>query len=70
MVFETETVEILDACRADDDDMPSMRRYEEPLLRPLLAERLRGSTEKFDTIHLVDFRYGVEPGTCAFVSRS
>ncbi|CAN0022228.1 unnamed protein product, partial [Ectocarpus sp. 13 AM-2016] len=30
--------------------------YEEPLLRPLLAERLRGSTEKFDTIHLVDFR--------------
>lgn len=32
-------------------------RYEESLLRPLLEERLRDSTRKFDTIHLVDFRY-------------
>ncbi|CAM9980350.1 unnamed protein product, partial [Laminaria digitata] len=30
--------------------------YEGPLLRPLLEERLRDSTQKFDTMHLVDFR--------------
>lgn len=35
---------------------PMDDRYEEPLLRPLLQERLRDSTRKFDTIHLVDFR--------------
>ena len=38
-------------CAYDTDD-----RYEGPLLRPLLEDRLRDSTQKFDTMHLVDFR--------------